>query len=132
MATDEERLRVLKMIQSGKISPEEGSQLLDALEGRKSEAAGDFAAETSPTGGKQGPRWFHLKVTDTDNGKPRVDLRIPVGLVTAGIKFGARFTPEIQGLDMNEIIRWVNAGETGQVMDVIDDDDGERVQVSLE
>jgi hypothetical protein len=45
---------------------------------------------------------------------------------------GARFSPEVEGLDMDQLMSLINAGVTGQVLDVMDEQDGERVEVFLE
>ncbi len=131
MVTTEERLRVFKMVQEGKLTPEEGVQLLDALEDRKGWAA-EMSNEPGGSSQPRGPRWLQVRVSQISDGKPRVNVRIPVGLVTAGIKMGARFAPEISGLDMDEVIRWVKGGQIGQVLNVYDEDDDEHVEVFLE
>lgn len=131
MALSEEKLKVLKMIQEGKLTPEEGAQLLEALdEGTAPETA--KSAQQSPAQGKGSGKWFHVRVTDTDNGKTRVNVRIPLGMVNAGIKMGMRFTPEIEGLDLDQLSDFIRSGEIGQVVDVYDEEDGERVEVFIE
>ena len=80
----------------------------------------------------RGPRYFHVSVTDTHTGKSRVDVRMPVGVITAGVKLGAHFSPEIHGMDTNHLIEMINEGDCGKVIDVVDDDDCEHVVVTLE
>jgi hypothetical protein len=129
MATVEERLKILRMIQDGKITAEEGAQLLSSLE--SGQAAG---AETRrAANAARGPsRWFRVRVTDTDTGKTHVNLRLPVSLLHAGIKMGARFSPEVEGLDVNQLIETINSGAVGKVVDVFDDEDGEHVEIFIE
>lgn len=128
MATSEERLKILKMIQEGRITAEEGARLMEALErGSRASGAGAPAGSTAKTG-----RWFRVRVTDTTTGKTRVNLRLPVNLVNAGVKMGARFSPEVEGLDMDQLMQHINSGETGQIVDVYDDEDGEHVEVFIE
>lgn len=132
MATTEERLKILKMIQDGKITAEDGARLLETLEVRKPTPATDYRLESMPGISSKGPRFMRVRVTETATGKPRVNVRLPVSLVNAGLKMGARFSPEVQGLDMQELARFINSGETGQIVDVYDDEDGEHVEVFLE
>ena len=87
MATSEERLKILKMIQEGKITAEEGMQLFKALE----EPAKKQPEEVKTSPGVKGGRFFRVKVTDTDTGKSRVNVRLPVGVVSAGVKMGRGF-----------------------------------------
>ncbi len=132
MATTEERLKILKMIQEGKITAEQGAQLLEALEERKSGAAQGGSPGTGAAASAKSAKWFHVRVTDTNSGKPRVNVRLPIGLVTSGFKMGARFSPEVEGLDPNQLLLMINNGEIGQVVDVYDPEDGEHVEVFLE
>ena len=133
MATLEERMRILKMIQDGKITAEEGARLIQALDAQKSSPAADPAGVSSAaTVTSKTARWFHVRMTDTETGKVRVNVRMPVSLLNAGMKMGARFSPEVEGLDMNQLNQFINSGEVGKVVDVIDDEDGEHVEVFIE
>ncbi len=128
MASSEERMRILKMIQDGVISAEDGIRLLDSIEqsvsregaGRPGEEAGRVA------------RFFRVRVTDTNTGKARVNVRLPVSVLSAGMKMGARFSTEIQGLDPNELMAFIREGMIGKIVDVYDEKDGEHVEVFLE
>jgi len=133
MATSEERMKILKMIQEGKLTAEEAAQLMEALEDRRSPASNaDSQPESMPQSGGKTPKWFRVRVTDTKTGRPRVNVRLPVNLVTAGLKMGARFAPEVEGLNPEHLMELITAGEVGQVVDVYDPQDGEHVEVFLE
>jgi len=129
MATSEERVKILKLIQDGKISAEQGVQLLDALQDSYKNKPEGVSAQPKVT---QAARWFRVSVTDTDSGKVRVNVRLPVNLITAGVKMGARFSPEVEGLDMEQLMILIKAGEIGKIVDVFDEEDGEHVEVFLE
>jgi len=88
MATSEERMQILKMIEAGTISASEGAELLRALEKDKS------SQPSEPLKGASEPRWFRVRVTDTKTGKNKVNVNIPMGLVNVGMKMGARFSPD--------------------------------------
>jgi hypothetical protein len=55
-----------------------------------------------------------------------------MGLVNVGIKMGAKFTPEIEGVDLDAISEALQAGHQGKVLDVIDEEEGERVEIFVE
>jgi hypothetical protein len=138
MANAEERLKILTMLQEGKITADQAARLLEALESAASGPKGmpkppSPSGKTSPAYGPiGGGRWMRVRVTDTDTGKTRVNIRLPLNLVSSGIKMGMRFAPEVEGLDPNALMEWVRSGEVGQIVDVYDDDDGEHVEVFIE
>jgi hypothetical protein len=126
MASNEERMKVLKMVQEGKISAEEASKLLEALE-QEATSRQQSTGETVSSG-----RWFRVRVTDADSGRTRVNVRMPLGVVNAGIRMGMKFAPELEGVDPQEIISLVQSGEVGQIVDAYDEDDDEHVEIFIE
>jgi hypothetical protein len=128
MATPEERMQILKMIEGKQITAEEGAKLLAALgEKDKRDPAGPQASP-STTG-----KWFRVRVTDLRTGRRKVNVNIPLGLVDIGMKMGAKFAPAgVEGLDMDKIIAAIKSGGQGKVVDVEDEEDGEHVEVFIE
>ena len=127
MTTVEERMKILKMIEEGKISADEGSKLLSAL--------GDSRRGLTPPRqpGSSGPaRWLRIRVTDTRTGRSKASVQIPLALVDAGMKIGAHFAPEVEGVDMSNVMEALRAGVTGKIIDVVDEEDGEHVEIYVE
>lgn len=128
MTTTEERLKILKMIEDGKISAEEGAKLLAALsEGRR--GGPGMPIPPRPPGG---PRWLRIRVTDVNSGRSKASVQIPLDLVDAGMKIGAHFAPEVNGVDMNNVMQAIRTGMTGKIIDVMDEEDGEHVEIYVE
>ena len=73
-----------------------------------------------------------MRVTDTDTGKVRVNVRLPTSMINAGMKMGMRFAPEVEGMDMSQLMTYIESGEVGQIVDVYDEEDGEHVEVFIE
>jgi hypothetical protein len=48
------------------------------------------------------------------------------------MKIGAHFAPEVQGVDMTNVMEAVRSGMTGKIIDVTDDEDGEHVEIYVE
>jgi hypothetical protein len=128
MATPDERMQILKMIEAKQITAEEGAKLLAALEGK--DRASPKTPQPSPsTSGK----WFRVRVTDLRSGRRKVNVNIPLGLVDVGMKMGAKFAPAgLEGLDMHQIIDAIKSGSEGKIVDVEDEEDGEHVEVFIE
>lgn len=125
MATGEERMKILKMIEEGKLSAEDGAKLLAALtEGRQPSQASARAATAG--------RWLRIRVTDVASGRSKASVQIPLGLIDAGMKIGAHFAPEVEGVDMSNVMEAIRSGMTGKIIDVTDDEDGEHVEMYVE
>jgi hypothetical protein len=104
-ATNEENLKILRMIEEGRITAEQGAQLL---------GSGSKAAETAVTAPASTPdptpvhktgkaKFFRVLITDTNSGKVRTSVTLPLTLVKWGLKVGGRFAPEVEGLDFDEL-----------------------------
>jgi hypothetical protein len=128
MTTVEERMKILKLIEEGKISADEGAKLLSALGDSR---RGIPTPPRSP--GMGGPaRWLRIRVTDIRTGRSKASVQIPLQLVDAGMKIGAHFAPEVEGVDMSNVMDALRSGVTGKIIDVTDEDDGEHVEIFVE
>ena len=127
MATSEERLKILNMIAEGKISAEDGANLLNALKdaGRKAPAPG-----AGSPGGEEA-RYMRILVSGLD-GKQKVNVNIPMNLVNVGLRMGAKFAPDMDGLDVEEVMAAIRNGAHGKIIDVTDNDSGEHVEIYVE
>ena len=130
MTSVEERIKILKMIEDGKISADEGAKLLATLaEGNRDSL--DPAVPGKP--GRPGaPRTLRIRVTDIASGRSKASVQIPLALVDAGMKIGAHFAPEVEGVDMSNVMDAMRSGVTGKIIDVVDDEDGEHVEIFIE
>ena len=120
----EERARILQMVSEGKIDAGQGVELLSALKTAKTPDV--------PEAGPGKASWFRVRVTDMATGRTKVNVNLPFGLVRAGIKLGARFSPEVEDVDWDEVIEAINEGASGKLVDVEDFDGGEKVEVFVE
>jgi hypothetical protein len=128
----EERLQILKMIESKQITAEEGTKLIQALEaGARKERERTPESPTAARGGGQ-PRWFRVRITDMNSGRQKVNVNIPVSLVSVGIRMGARFVPEMAGVDVHQAMEAIKNGQVGKIVDIADDQEGERVEIYVE
>ena len=86
-----ERKKVLEMLAGGKISADEAERLLDALENKTKEKSPQTAlAETLDNL----PQYLFVKVDSVDGDK--VNIRVPLKLVKAGIKLQALLPQDAQ------------------------------------
>ncbi len=123
MTTSEERMKILKMVQEKKITAEDAVKLLTALE--KAEQ------RQQPAAGSES-RWLRVRITDMSSGKQSVNVNLPLGLVNVGLKMGARFIPDMEGIRVEELAEALRQGLTGKIIDVTDEEEGQRVEVYVE
>lgn len=124
MVTSEERMRILKMIADKQITAQEGARLLEALRA----AAPEPQSRPEPSRA----RWLRIRVTDRSTGRSKLNVSIPTGLVDVGLKMGARFAPEMAGMDTSAIQQAIRDGIQGRIMEVNDEADDERVEIFME
>ena len=144
MINSEERLKILAMVEERKISASEASRLLESLaQDRPPEPSVPYipaipaipavppvpAEPVKPAGGQH---WFRVRVTDANTGKPKVTVNLPLSLMSWGMKLGARFAPEIEGIDFGELESLLQAGVEGKLIDVVDEEDGEHVEIFID
>jgi len=117
----EERRKILNMVQDGKITADEAARLLDALRDQMESAQQR----------KRKPRWVRIRVTDVEGKRVRVNLTLPVGLVRAGLRAGGSIAG-MEGLNTGELEEMLNRGEVGHILDMQDTAGGERVEIFIE
>jgi hypothetical protein len=151
MSSTNDRQAILDMLASGKISAVEAAGLLRASADRpatpepatipveeiapdpvalkKAEARAEEAPGAARGGG---PSWFHVKVTNMQTGKTKVTVNIPIRLLRFGVKIGSQFAPELQGMSWSDIGAMLESSGDGILVDVQDEEDGERVQIYVD
>jgi hypothetical protein len=124
MATTEERMRILRMIQEGKITAEEGAKLLAALRESRKEP------RTIVSSGRSTKGMLRVRVTDMFTGKAKVSVNLPLGLVDAGMNIASQYAPDVNFAEIADAIR---AGQMeGKIVDVVDEEDGEHIEVFID
>jgi hypothetical protein len=82
-------------------------------------------------------RWFHLRITNmrTDRREFAMSLPLPLSLAAWGVGIARHFSPRFRETGVDEMIQALRDGleEGGQplVVDVTNDEEGERIQVYL-
>ncbi|MFH1009450.1 MAG: hypothetical protein V1800_18390 [Candidatus Latescibacterota bacterium] len=118
---NEERMRILKMLEEGKISVEEATRLIEAVEGPKET---EIAAQ-----GK--PKWLKIRVTG--GGSEKVNVNLPLSLARVALKFipqQAKGQIEAQGIDIESLLDEVTENKIGKLVEV--QDGGDHVEIWIE
>jgi hypothetical protein len=124
----EEQLKILKMIEEGTITAEEGNKLLSTIE----ECKGKIDVE------KKGSRakWLRIKVISNEKGgKNKVNVNVPIALVETGLKIGKSFDKDLEesmkDIDIEEILELIKSGAEGKIVEV-ETEEGDTVEVYVE
>lgn len=126
----EETKKILKMIEEGHITADEGEKLIEAI-GADHMNPSVYSTQTSDDNPK------FLKVRVAEEGKNKVNVSIPISLVEVGLKIGAKigpkFAPEAEALndiDFDELMQAIKEGARGKLVDI--DDGDNKVEVFVE
>lgn len=124
----DEKLQILKMVEEGKITSEEGVELLDALNETKVNYMENQKA-----------KWLKIRVFEPDN-STKVNVTIPVSLIDVGMKIAGKvalnFVPELKEsgldeMDLKEVFEAIKEGASGKLVDV-ESENGEKVEIIVE
>lgn len=132
MSTTDERMRILKMLEEGKINSAQAAELLHAVDSSDSPSQSGEQAETNGGSAKKG-KWLVVKVTDTLTGKKIVNVRVPTALIRGASKIAGKSGKlNLGGIKIENLEELLNSGMEGMIADVTDEKDNEHVEVYLE
>jgi len=119
--------RILALVAEGRLTPEEASRLLDALDASTTSTQRGAAQPTPPTRFDRVDRTASsLRIQVLDTGRPVVNLRVPLSLGRAALDR----VPGLSDATSNRIREAIEAGITGPILDI--DDGGDGVRISIE
>jgi len=125
----DEKIRILKMIEEGKITSAEGEKLLSAIDEKSTKI------EKQKIDGA--PKWLKIRVFEVDEKgkKTKVNINVPIAIVETGLKIGKGFDENLDsalnGVDFNDIMEMIRNGAEGKIVD-IETDEGETVEIYIE
>lgn len=116
-----ERMQILEMVESGKVSVPDAIGLMSESENAPR------AREPRDSG-----RWLRVRVTDLATGKRKVSVNLPLRLMKWGMALGSRFAPELEGLDIEDMMSDLDQYAEGRLIEVEDAEDNQRVEIFVE
>ncbi|HOC06738.1 MAG: SHOCT-like domain-containing protein [Bacillota bacterium] len=122
----EEKMKILELVRDGKVTPEQGLELLDALEGAGSnrivQEFVDLHSSTKPA--------RNLKITTHSRKGNKMEFLIPLGVVRFAYNLfpnSTRITVNNKQLEVQDVMEKVYKGEKT----VIHKDDSDNVVIEL-
>ena len=120
-SSTDERNRVLYMVESGKVTATQAAQLLDTLDLERSRSREQSRNRTA-----------RVRVTNLATNRQKVNVTIPVSLIQVGLRLGTRLAPQVSGSALEDLLRAIEGGATGRLLDLQDLEEGERVEIFAE
>jgi hypothetical protein len=119
----DERNRILNMIESGQITAAQAAQLLDTL-----------PPEHDRSGVRMLNRTLRIWMTDmtTNRRKMNVTATMPIYLVSTSLRLLARLVPQLNDGTIQNVIRAIERGTTGRLLDLQDLEEGKRLEIFVE
>ncbi|MCA8913459.1 MAG: hypothetical protein KDB82_17295 [Planctomycetes bacterium] len=148
-----ERMKILEMLKDGKITPEQADKLLDKLAKLDAEPDEDDFVVEEPRAYKataiamamkaknktKGKRFLGIHIT-THDGK-NINVRLPLGIVRAGVKMtallpeSARDALEDKGISLDELVK-LHGDDLTQALEELDikisTDEGDHINIGAE
>ena len=123
---DDPVAQILGLVAEGRLTPEEASRLLDALDGSAGLRRDGAAATMSPPASDRPERpATSLRIQVLDTGRPVVNLRVPLSLGRAALDR----VPGLSDATSDRIREAIEAGITGPILDIDEGNDGVRISI---
>jgi len=116
-----DKLRILEMVEKGQVSVEDAIGMMSSR--------GNPSSTPQPVAGQ---RWLRVRVSDLSSGRNKVSVNIPFNLMKWGFALGSRFAPELEGLDIDEMMNDLDQYAAGRIVEVEDETDNQRVEIYIE
>jgi hypothetical protein len=123
---------ILDKLAAGEISASDAAQLLNQPEETAVTPAPQPAAAPAKADDGAAPAWFRVRIGDLKTGRDKLSVNIPLNVLKLGLRIGGRFAPELKELNWQEIESLMQDLQTGLLVEVKDEEDGEHVRVFIE
>lgn len=132
VATKDERDRILQLVESGQLNAQEASELFEVLEGEQ-----ERYTEQRTLASKR-DRLLRIRATNLSpharSGQQRLHMSatMPVSLVRASLRLGTQILPQLKSNSVEDLLRALESGASGRLLDLHDLENGERVEIFVE
>ena len=123
VTSTDERNRILEMIELGQITAAHAAQLLDTL-----------VPESEQSQGQMQNRTVRIWMTDmsTNRRKMNVTATMPIYLISTSLRLLARLVSQLNDGTIQNVIRALEKGTTGRLLDLQDLEEGKRLEIYVE
>lgn len=119
--TNDDRLEILRMVESGVITAEEAATLLETLDRADRPQASPGCDARSDDGETRRGGVVRIRITEGGSSKPAVNIALPLKLVDTGLSIAGQFAPQYLS-DADTLREAVLSGMRGSILDIQDED----------
>lgn len=126
----DERNRILRMVQAGEVTADEAGQLLDALATAEPELERERPFERN----RSRSRTLRIRVSGLNPKQQKMQMTatVPVSLIRISLRLGARLIPQLSTSALEDVLRSIESGASGRLLDLQDLEEGQRVEIFAE
>lgn len=123
-ASKDERNRILQLLEAGLVTAAQAGELFDVLEDSEEQVAVERKRE----------RVIRIRTSYLKAGMTTTSMiaAIPVRLVRLSLRLGARLYPQLDSNTLEDVLRSVEEGATGRLLEIHDMERGERLEIFAE
>ncbi len=138
------RIEILQKLSAGEITVEEATRLLQEASAEpaaepaaedQAKAQADASPEAPPDEQSRHavkPRWLRIRVSNSVTNRDYVKINIPFDFINAGHWMGHHVWGQAWAERWNRLMDAVDRGEIGTLVEVEDDEGGDRVHIYVE
>jgi hypothetical protein len=126
----DERNRILRMVEAGEVTANEAAQLLDALAAAELEPERERPFDRN----RSRSRTLRIRVTGLNPKQQKMQMTatIPVSLIRISLRLGSRLIPQLSNSALEDLLRAIESGASGRLLDLQDLEEGQRVEIFAE
>ncbi|MGZ3625383.1 MAG: SHOCT-like domain-containing protein [Ktedonobacteraceae bacterium] len=119
----DERNRILNMIETGQITATQAAELLDTMSPEYERPSGQIENRT-----------VRIWLTDMSTNRRNMNMTatMPVYLVSMSLHLLARLVSQLNDSTLQHVIRAIERGTTGRLLDLQDLEEGKRLEIFVE
>lgn len=119
---NEEKMKILEMLENGQISTKEASDLLEAV---NEEPKNEKTLDVTKISNDYAKKYLRVRVHDAED-NTKVKINIPIKLVKAGLMIANKFDGNIEGVDLSD-------GEIDMILEAIENEvEGEILNIEAD
>ncbi len=124
----------MRMVEAGEVTAGEAAQLLDALAEAEPERERERDRERAMDRSRTRNRTLRIRVSGLNPKQQKIQMTatMPVNLLRVSLRLGSRLIPQLSNSALEDVLRAIENGASGRLLDLQDLEEGQRVEIFAE